>query len=106
FSLFFDTFQDRNAAFCELAQILCAVSHVAKLNFIEAAGGLFAIPGDERECVSFVEERECSSDLLGRERELSGDRGNQLRLRHRSGMGGGMERRPAARSAEGRRSQQ
>jgi hypothetical protein len=80
---------DRRAALLELAQVLRAIAHVAELHLVEAARGLLAVAGDERERVPLVEEGERLRHLARREGELGADLLDEGGGEHAAGTAGG-----------------
>ena len=74
-ALLFDGAQHLVLAGFEVAQVGQALVQIAQRRIVDAAGGLLAVAGDERDGVPLVYEVDDGRDLRGGQVQLSGDGG-------------------------------
>ena len=82
FALFFDGGEDGGPAFVQGPCALQFTADGADLFFVQPAGGLFAVAGDEGQGVAVVEQRDDSRDAVWRKAEFLRD-GVGVLFRHR-----------------------
>src|SRR5690606_13365964 len=68
-----DRVQHRRPALLQLAQVAQALFEGAQLGVVQPAGGLLAVPGDERDGAAVVEEPDRGGRLVPADAELLGD---------------------------------
>ena len=86
---FFEAFGDGEAAGVEFGELEEAVADVGDGDFVEFAGGFFAVAGDEGDGTAFADEFGGGGDLGGAEFEFGGDAGDVVGVHGGRGRGSG-----------------